>query len=95
MSCAQMDFLRSSPTAQENRVRLKNAEAPRAEEETQLLRDEIRVLWANIRDMGPPDARRWKRNRHGSLSWEDAGDEYERSGEFGGYHDGYGSYGRE
>lgn len=83
---------------------MEDAENRWARDGTKQLREESRALPREIRGMvaTSSDACRWKRNRHGESSWEDAGEEYDRGGDYCGYHDepdgykdGYCSYGHE
>lgn len=74
MSYAQIDFLRGWLTAQEEIVRLADAEARRDQEETQLWREEVWELRAAGNEAVYLDARRCKRNQHGGSSLESPAD---------------------
>lgn len=70
VSCAHINFLRGSLTAREERVRMVDADAKRARDNTQQLREESRARRREMRDIAaaPSDARSWKRNRHSGSS---------------------------
>lgn len=102
VSCAQIDFLRRSLTAQSKRVCMADSEAKRAREEIQKLREDNQALRQGIGKAAaaPSYSRRCKNSRAGCFSWKDPGEDYGRDGdsvryhgEPGGYTDGYSPYG--